>query len=277
MFYDSLILSDEEVFELKQQQVSGIAVLTPAESKRLIAKAVAVLPEVQAALKKGRVVIAGGTTNAFVAEELLGVSLSKVHYTAGVISSGELGVTASEGRIQPYILVNGRMVDVRYQDIIREFEVGDVFIKGANAIDMYGNAGVIVAGDSGGTIGTVLPTLLARGAHLIMPVGLEKLVPSVIEASERCGIGRFKYATGVPVGLIPVVNGKVVTEIQALEILAGVISTHVASGGVGGSEGAVVLAIEGLEEEVAEAFELIRSIKGEPALPAPQMMRRQAQ
>ena len=274
MFYDGFFVSDEEIAEIEEELVSGIAVLTPAESKRLIAKAVAVLPEVRAAMKKGRVVIAGGTTNAFVAEELLGVSISKVHYTAGIISGGELSVTTNEGRLQPYILVNGQAVEMRYQDIIKEFEAGDVFIKGANAVDMYGNAGVIVAGDSGGTIGAVWPTLVARGSHLIIPVGLEKLVPSVIEASERCGIGRFKYATGYPVGLIPVVNGQVVTEIQALEILAGVVSTHVASGGVGGSEGAVVLAIEGIEEDVSEAFELIKSIKGEPALPTPQMVRR---
>ncbi len=274
MFYDGFFASDEEIAEIEEELVSGIAVLTPAESKRLIAKAVAVLPEVRKAMKKGRVAIAGGTTNAFVAEELLGVSISKVNYTAGIISGGELGVTANVGRLQPYILVDGQVVDVRYQDIIKEFEAGDVFIKGANAVDAQGNAGVIVAGDSGGTIGTVWPTLVARGSHLIMPVGLEKLVPSVIEASERCGIGRFEYATGYPVGLIPIVNGQVVTEIQALEILAGVVSTHVASGGVGGSEGSVVLAIAGTEEDVAHAFELIRSIKGEPALPAPEMVRR---
>ena len=230
MFYDSLLMSDEELVELKKEQVSGIAVLTPAESKRLIAKAVAVLPEVQAAMNKGRVVIAGGTTNAFVAEELLGVSISKVHYTAGVISGGELGVTVGEDRIQPYILVDCQVVDMRYPEIVKEFEAGDVFIKGANAVDMYGNAGVIVAGEGGGTIGTSMPTLVARGAHLIVPVGLEKLIPSVIEASQKCGVQRFRYATGYSVGLMPVVYGQVVTEIQSLEVLTGVIATHVASG-----------------------------------------------
>ncbi len=43
------------------------------------------------------------------------------------------------------------------------------------------------------------------------------------------------------------VLGKVVTEIQALALLAGVRTTHVGSGGVAGSEGAVVLSIEGEE------------------------------
>jgi hypothetical protein len=65
------------------------------------------------------------------------------------------------------------------------------------------------------------------------------------------------------------VLGQVVTEIQALALLAGVEATHVASGGIGGSEGAVVLSIEGEESRVAQAFELVTSIKGEPAVTAP--------
>jgi hypothetical protein len=41
-------------------QVSGILVLTPAESKRLIAKAVLAMTQVKRALEKGRVIIANG-------------------------------------------------------------------------------------------------------------------------------------------------------------------------------------------------------------------------
>jgi hypothetical protein len=59
------------------------------------------------------------------------------------------------------------------------------------------------------------------------------------------------------------------TEIQALALLAGVEATHVASGGVGGSEGAVVLSIEGEESRVEKAFELVKSIKGEPPVGMP--------
>ena len=63
--------------------------------------------------------------------------------------------------------------------------------------------------------------------------------------------------------------GKVVTEIQAFAILAGVRAYHLASGGVGGSEGAVVLALEGDEKRVEKAFELVKSIKGEPPVTLP--------
>jgi hypothetical protein len=60
-----------------------------------------------------------------------------------------------------------------------------------------------------------------------------------------------------------VVNATVVTEIQALHILAGVEATHVASGGIGGCEGAVALVAEGTDEAVQKAFEVIERVKGE--------------
>ncbi|MDI6811737.1 MAG: hypothetical protein QMD80_08765, partial [archaeon] len=45
--------------------------LTPSESKRLIAKGVKNLEEVQRALKHGTIIITLGTTNAYVVEEIL--------------------------------------------------------------------------------------------------------------------------------------------------------------------------------------------------------------
>jgi len=244
-------------------QVSGILVLTPAESKRLIAKAVAAMPQVKRALQKGRVIIANGTTTAFVAEEILGQRVAKHRYVAGYIGEGKLAVTPSEIRIESYVLVDGHPVDRLAKEIIQEFEADDVFIKGANAVDAEGHVGFLMANDRGGTIGMALGTLAARGCHFIVPVGLEKMVPSVIEASRKCGILRLKYAMGLKVGLMPVVNATVVTEIQALHILAGVEATHVASGGIGGCEGAVTLVVEGTDEAVRRAFEVVEGVKGE--------------
>lgn len=66
--------------------------------------------------------------------------------------------------------------------------------------------------------------------------------------------------------------GKVLTEIQALAVLAGVKATHVGSGGVGGSEGAVVLSVEGEESCVDKAFALVKAIKGEPPVTVPETL-----
>ena len=47
---------------------------TPAESKRLIGRAVARLPEVKAAMENDLIVVAHGSTNVYVFEELMGLS-----------------------------------------------------------------------------------------------------------------------------------------------------------------------------------------------------------
>jgi DNA-binding beta-propeller fold protein YncE len=247
-----------------QEITSAIFALTPSESKRLIARAVAALPEVRRAMERGRIIIANGTTNAFVAEELLGIPVPKVRFAAGIISQGWLGTTNSEERLPPYVLRDGQPIDVPMREALAEFEAHDVFIKGGNAVDPQGNVGVLMGHERGGTIGSALGIVVARGAHLIAPVGLEKLIASVPEAARRCGQLRQRYHLGMAVGLMPLVNARLITEVQALEILAGAQAIHVASGGINGSEGAVVLVAEGPEEEVARAFRLVEGIKGEP-------------
>ncbi len=42
----------------------------------------------------------------------------------------------------------------------------DVFIKGANALDANGTAGILLAHPAGGTIGAALGAVMARGANL---------------------------------------------------------------------------------------------------------------
>jgi len=231
-----------------------------------LGKAVAALPEVRRAMQKGRIIVANGTTTAFVAEELLGQEVPKFRFAAGYISRGRLDSTGEAERIPAFVLVNGQPVTVEVAEAIREFEAGDVFIKGANAVDPNGHVGILLGNDRGGTIGMALGTLTARGCTLIVPVGLEKLVPSVIEAARTCGITRLKYAMGGKVGLMPVVNATVITEIEALHVLTGVEATHVSSGGIGGSEGAVVLVVEGTDAQVSSAFELVQHIQGEPPI-----------
>lgn len=132
---------------------------------------------------------------------------------------------------------------------------------------------MLCAGADAGTIGYALMSLIARDANLIVPVGLEKMVPSVEDALKVTGIYNYKYSTGSPVVLLPLVKAKVVTEIQALAILFSVSATMVGAGGIGGSEGTVALVVEGDEASVDKAFGLIKSIKGEKPVPAPEIIR----
>ena len=59
-------------------------VLTVAQSKRLIAKAVVGHPLVKAALSQGTVGICRGTTCSYVAEEFLGRPVERFAYTTGL-------------------------------------------------------------------------------------------------------------------------------------------------------------------------------------------------
>lgn len=241
----------------------SVVVLEVAESKRLIGKAVAALPEVATAYKKGRLVIAGGTTNAFVAEELTGQELDKAGYTAGVIADGKLCVTALDKRIQPLIFEKGAPSQRSLEEVLTDFGPEDCFIKGANALDLAGNIGILASHPEGGTIGAAWAKVIARGSKFIAPVGLEKLIPSVPMAAKLTGQKNWEDAWGMAVSLYPVMGARVVTELEAFEILTGTRATMIAGGGVGGSEGAVTLALEG---NLKEAWELVREIKGEAAL-----------
>ncbi len=238
---------------------SALVVLTPAESKRLIAKAVAAMPLVLEAQEQGYIMIGGGTTNAYVVEELTGRQISdKTKYTAGILTGSELSITSEETRLKPVILKDGAEISAEWKDVLNELGPRDVFIKGANAIDAEGNAGVLVANPTGGTIGQAWGLLTARGVNLIMPVGLEKMIPSVAEAAQNCAIGLWDHVTGLGCGMIPVSNAMIITEIEALDILFGVQAVHVASGGQGDGQGAVVIAFHGAKDEVDAAFDFIQ-------------------
>lgn len=58
-------------------------VLTPAEARRLIAKAVVQTPEFQKAWKNAYVLLAGGTTNAFIAQECRAGPVYRRHQLCG--------------------------------------------------------------------------------------------------------------------------------------------------------------------------------------------------
>ncbi|KPJ54238.1 hypothetical protein AMJ39_01445 [candidate division TA06 bacterium DG_24] len=252
---------------------NALCVLLPSESKRLIAMAVAGMPEVRQALERGWIVIGRGTTNAYVAEELLNQPLEKERHVAGYIGHGELAVLGKEERQRPIVLKDGSRVEMSPPEALQEFSSDDVFIKGANAVDPEGNVGILMGSPTGGTVAQAMGIVLARGAHFIVPVGLEKLIPSVINASLVGGQQEFDCVDGRPCALMPVVNANVVTEIEALGILADVDAVHFASGGVFGSEGAVVLAITGERSLMAQAVEIIGSVKGEPPLRGPSQER----
>jgi hypothetical protein len=186
-------------------------ILTPSESKRLIAKGVIALPSVQKALTEHTIILSGGTTNGFLVEEILGESLEeKSRYTVGIVTDGKTGASKEETRIHPYVITKGKALgkEVHWKDYLSQLRPGDIFIKGGNALDHTGLAAVTVSNSMGGTIGAAQGALYAQGIELIVPIGLEKLVPDVREAVEFMSVTPVNEAIGTKVGLVPMLGAQ---------------------------------------------------------------------
>lgn len=243
-------------------------VLKPSMSKRLIAKGVKRLLENSGVLNKGIIYIARGSTCAYIVEEIMEKKIEKERYLAGFIGEGILNVLPREKRLPPFVFVNGKLTDKDPEEIAKEMTKGDVFIKGANAIDPQGNVGVLVANREGGTVGKYIGIMLSRGVTWLSPVSLWKLIPDVIEASRFAKIDAVDYSMGKPSGLFPLVNVETITEIDALKILFNVESVLIAKGGLWEDEGSIVIGVEGEDKDIERVKEFILSIKGEE-LPKP--------
>lgn len=231
----------------------------------MIAKAVARMDEVRKALRRGTVVICLGTTNGYVAEEL-GVKVDKSRFAAGVVLPKGTCALPLRGGMREVVLRDGKRIDATLADVLDELGPDDVVIKGANALDPTWTAGVFLASEDGGTVGRFFGTVVSRGVNLVIPVGLDKLIPgSVDELSRRAGTRRFIHATGLPVGIAPL-KGRVVTEIEAIGMLTGASAEVAGSGGVGGAEGSVTLLVSGSEKQLRALKDLVRRIKGERPL-----------
>jgi hypothetical protein len=243
-------------------------VLTTSESKRLIGKGVASMEVVKEAFKSGLIIIIKGTTNSYVAEEILGEAIEKGRYGVGIVVPGMLSYLLPEESIPHIIIEKGKVrKDLSIEEALKMLKTGDALIKGANALDPDGVTAVFLGrlpNSEGGTIGLSLGTVVGRGVNFIIPVGLEKLIPvPVKEVVAQLNDKEVGLAMGLTINMMPTM-GKVVTEIEAFKILAGVEALNIGGGGVGGAEGARVFLLKGNEEAVTKAFNLVQSIKGEP-------------
>ena len=248
--------------------MQALFTLTSSESKRLLGKAVAAMPDVQYAKDNGYLVVGRGSTNAFILEELLKNKMEKERYAAGQVIRGILCQLGPGLRSKPVIFHKGAVMNVEPGTVIDRMTAGDLLIKGANAIDAFGNIGVLMAGPAGGTMGQFYMALKTQGVASLYVAGLEKLIPSVEEAARYGGKMMLERTIGLRAGMACIADGRLVTEIEAIDSLFGLKAVHYASGGWGGAEGSVTLIVEGERDEVNRCMDFIEGIKGEPPLPA---------
>lgn len=129
--------------------------VTTAMGKRLIGKAMAAHPAVRSAIEHGTLVIVAGTTNGYVAEEVLaslgqGEGFSRMGFRRGVTVAPGAHPAAVE--LQGDVIIrNGQWEQGKtIYDVVDDLQAGDVVLKGANAFDMHGNPAVQIGHPQGG-------------------------------------------------------------------------------------------------------------------------------
>lgn len=234
--------------------------LTVSEGKRVIARAIASLPEIRKALEQGKILLKGGTTVSAVAEELAGRPLKISGRISPRGTRGTLNKTL-EGHC--LLLIDGKseIVDHNLKEVVETLCHGDVVVIGANAIDLDGNAAMCIGAPLGGVPGEALGGMMGYGAKVLIAAGLEKLIPGRISAAIRAaGRNAMTQSQGMAVGMVPLI-GLVFTETDALEAFAQVDCTVIAKGGIDGAEGSTTLVVVGEGSEVSKVVTLINELR----------------
>lgn len=240
-------------------------VITSSMGKRLIARGMVRHPAVAAVLKKGRLAIVAGTTNGYVAEEILGAigqadGFSRVGFRRGVTIAP--GASAPPAPPPPdVVIVDGQWLKGKELfDVVNDMQAGDVILKGGNALDVSrGLAAALVAHPMGGTIAASIPAVIGRRVRLLVPIGLEKRVEG--DLNELAALCNDPATEGPRMVVIP---GVTFTELDAIALLTGATATLIAAGGVLGAEGAVWVHVRGAPPEIHAAEQLIHSVSREP-------------
>lgn len=238
--------------------------VTTSMGKRLIGKAMAQHPEIKTVLEKGTLVIIAGTTNGYVAEEIL----KSLGQDEGFSRKGfRRGMTVAPGAKATKTDFPGDVVirDGTWEpgktipEVADDLREGDIVLKGANAFDAHGHPAVQIGHPKGGTVLAAVSAAIGRRVRLIVPVGLEKRVLEDVHVlAQRCNAPGSKGPRLFPF------PGEVFTELDAIKLLTGAEACLIAAGGVCGAEGAAWLGITGTEEQIQAAASLIKSVSGEP-------------
>lgn len=265
---------------------------TSAESKFLIAKSLINIERVQKAANEGILAFHPSSSTYCVVKELTGNKPpGKVWVTGMVVPKGlcveastqvtrtdsdageGLGKALADPGLYPHTIVIHRgevVTGWTIYDLMERMKPGDIYVKGVNALDSSNKVGVLLGSLAEGTIGKILAASKEKGFEIVCPVGLEKFIPGDLDECSELIKGTKEYSMGQKCRL-RVFGATVVTEIDALKILADVEAVPFAAGGLDGAEGSICIAVSGSEEKVRRAIEIAESVKGQllPQVKAP--------
>lgn len=236
------------------------ATLTVEEGKELIAYGILKHPVLLNSIEKGKVVFKGGTTVSKITEKLLNIPL---RISGRITARGTVSSLKALNSPHSILLHDGkwRNIDDTITDEMHGFSANDLIICGANAFDYKGRAALMAGSPGGGNVGKSMSTWYSEGASVIIPVGIEKMIPGdldeIIKRSSRTG---KSLSWGMAVGLIPI-YGELFTEVKAIKMLADVDCFVIGAGGLSEAQGSTTLEIWGQTDELEKVINVLKDVK----------------
>lgn len=256
--------------------MSKVITLTTEASKRLIAKAVMQMPEVQRAYNFGYIALALGTTCGFIVEELCGYEIEHSRYCCKYISSKGPCILSAEERIGVTLFIHGEMITTRannssgdYNEVFQTYlnEMGplDVYIKSGTVMDSAGKVACLAKEKYNGAQGNNY--YIPEEVFSIIPMTISKTIPGsvedVIEAFRKEKI--TKRCNAEPSDMVKL-NGALITEVEAAKSLLGVDILPIAMGGFGTNRSSTTFLLSGEDDIVENAYCYLSGLKSEPEL-----------
>jgi len=246
--------------------------ITPAAGKRIIAQSMLYIPEIIEALRSKTIVIVAGTTNGYIAEEMLrhvnqSEGFSMQHFFRGITLPSwykrtESGRLPDESAFRGDVIIKGGVYEKNKTvfDVMNDLQKGDIVIKGANAVNIeLQQAAVLIGHPQAGTTGAIMQVVIGKRVQLYIPVGLEKrLHDNINELSQMINATITEGVRYFPI------TGNIITELDAIQLVTGAQAKLFAAGGVGGAEGSYWILVSGSKEQIQKMDEWYTAVKNEP-------------
>lgn len=240
--------------------------LCGAESKWLIAHCVSESGLLAPYLETGRILFKGSSTVS---------CLTKLLADTPMRICGRISKNGMKGPFQPsdgahFLLYEQgtlRNVDQCIESTAKDLGPKDLFVTGANALDSFGHAALLIGSPGGGGYGSCMPSLYTEGVRTLILSSIAKLVPgdlSVLYTKVSRKDCDFSY--GMACSLTPI-PGEIITETQAIQAFADVEALVFAKGGGSGAEDAVACQIRGEQDQVEKVLSLVEQVKALPPGP----------
>ncbi len=217
-------------------------------------------------LEKGRVLFKGSATVSCLTRRLVDTPLR---------ICGRITARGMKGPLRPsegahFLLYQGgevTSVDGSAGEVLKTFGPGDLFVTGANALDSFGHAALLIGSPGGGGYGECMGALYTEGFRTLILSSAAKLIPGdLTQLYSRVSRKNCDFSYGMACSLAPV-PGEVITEPQALSLFARVEALIFAGGGHTGAEDALAIQISGERDQMEKVLDLVERVKALPDSP----------